>query len=81
MMHGRINGNPSEDIRNAHGVELPSLDVCRSCYLADGTEREREREITFDPLKIGGIKELYSHNKLELARNRARLITKAYAEI
>jgi hypothetical protein len=29
-MCGRITGNPSDDILNEQGVEVPSLEVCRS---------------------------------------------------
>lgn len=30
VMYGRSTGNPSDDIRNAHGEEVPSFDVCLS---------------------------------------------------
>lgn len=30
VMCGRINGNPSDDIRNKHDAAVPSFEVCRS---------------------------------------------------
>jgi len=33
VMYGRIRGNPSDDIRKAHGEEPPSRAVCLSCKI------------------------------------------------